>query len=99
MAQPLLIGHQLCGVRVLLRGARRGTASLSHTSGTRAAISMDLMRLMASVGRGAAVRSDDPRRTTPRGELRMPKFVKFHPEDTASLLNEVFWEGMDKLSE
>ncbi|GJE93646.1 zf-MYND domain-containing protein [Phanerochaete sordida] len=55
----------------------------------------ELARMMGALGRpsrAAAAPSTDPRRTTPKGELKMPKFVKFHPEDPATLLNEVFWE-------
>ncbi|EKM56804.1 uncharacterized protein PHACADRAFT_183391 [Phanerochaete carnosa HHB-10118-sp] len=51
----------------------------------------DPVRLMSGAGRSGIARSSDPRRTTPRGELKMPRFVKFHPEDTASLLSEIFW--------
>ncbi|KIP03276.1 hypothetical protein PHLGIDRAFT_121719 [Phlebiopsis gigantea 11061_1 CR5-6] len=39
------------------------------------------------------VNAADPRRVTPRGELKMPKFVRFKYEDTGAGLNEVFWEA------
>lgn len=35
----------------------------------------------------------DPRRRTPTGELKMPKFVHFHILDGADDLDEIFWEG------
>ena len=35
----------------------------------------------------------DPRRRTPTGDLRMPKFVKFDPRDPGEDLDEIFWEG------
>ncbi|OJT08540.1 hypothetical protein TRAPUB_546 [Trametes pubescens] len=34
----------------------------------------------------------DPRRTTPKGEFKMPKFVHFHILDGADDLDEIFWE-------
>lgn len=36
----------------------------------------------------------DPRRFTPSGELRQPKYVRFHPLDDGLLCDEIFWEGM-----
>lgn len=35
----------------------------------------------------------DPRRMTPKGELKMPKFVQFHILDDGEDLDEIFWEG------
>ncbi len=32
-------------------------------------------------------------RKTPSGELREPKFVTFHPQDTGAGLDVIFWEG------
>ena len=39
------------------------------------------------------INAADPRRVTPSGELKMPKFVQFDFEDTGAGLNEIFWEG------
>lgn len=39
--------------------------------------------------------ADDPRRLTPSGELKKPKFVKFLFEDSGAYLDEIFWEGED----
>ena len=36
----------------------------------------------------------DPRRKTPAGHLRAPKFVNFHLLDPASDCDEIFWEGL-----
>ena len=36
----------------------------------------------------------DPRRKTPAGHLRAPKFVNFHVLDPASDCDEIFWEGL-----
>ncbi|KAI0686560.1 MM3350-like domain-containing protein [Earliella scabrosa] len=34
----------------------------------------------------------DPRRRTPQGELKAPKFVRFHPLDNGDGCDEIFWE-------
>ncbi|KAI0752966.1 MM3350-like domain-containing protein [Daedaleopsis nitida] len=34
----------------------------------------------------------DPRRRTPRGQLKAPKFVRFHRDDNAAGCDEIFWE-------
>lgn len=35
----------------------------------------------------------DPRRETPQGVLKAPKFVKFHMLDSGEGCDEIFWEG------
>lgn len=35
----------------------------------------------------------DPRRRTPWGEFKAPKFVKFHPRDDGAGCDEIFWQG------
>ena len=55
----------------------------------------DLMNMFSTLNRrnNAPFDPTDPRRRTPSGELRMPKFVKFAPEDSGDLVDEIIWEG------